>query len=207
MSQTIAESTYSGFLAALASANPTPGGGAVAGVIGATSAALGEMVARYSLGRSDDPEQERSIGAILPELSRARALLLGLADEDAAAYTVLNSAFKVPKSDPTRAESIRTGAATAIQPPLAMLATAADLARLLESLAPISNPNLRSDLAIAASLASCTASAAYWNIRANARLLGASGRALLTGAGASVEEIGARCGSIETACAGNEDPG
>lgn len=196
----IAETTCGGFLAALASKAPIPGGGAVAGFIGATAASLGEMVAGYSMGRSDDASTEESIRVFASELERARALFLQLADEDAAAYAVLNAAFKLPKDDPARADSIRAGAQAAIQPPLAVLATAGDVSRILEKLLPISNRNLRSDLAIAADLAASTASAALWNINANAPLLGDGGDALLGESQETAGAIGLRCGSIQDAC-------
>lgn len=205
MPESIAKSTCAGFLAALASTEPTPGGGAVAGVIGATSAALGEMVAGYSLGRSDDPSIEQSIAEIKAELARARVLFLELADEDASAYAVLNSAFKMPKADPSRPGAILAGATAAIQPPLATMAMAGDIARLLERLEPIANANLRSDLAIAARLAASSASAALWNVRANAPLLGESGPEILAEAIVRARETESRCASIETTCGANED--
>ncbi len=200
MPESIAATSCEGFLAALASTQPVPGGGAVAGVVGATSAALGEMVAGYSLGRSDDASIEESIKGFASELAKARVLFLQLADEDAAAYVVLNAAFKLPKSDPARADSIRAGAKTAVQPPLAVLATSGDVSRILEGLLPISNKNLRSDLAIAARLTASTASAAMWNIRANTPLLGDAGVGVLAEAQAIADAIESRCGSIESDC-------
>jgi len=196
----IGDLTCAGFLDALASTAPTPGGGAVAGMTGATAAALGEMVAGYSLGRSEDASVEESIQTIKSELSRARQVFLRLADEDAAAYAVLNAAFKKPKSDPDRKDAIRAGAAAAIQPPLATFATAGDVLRLLERLLPISNKNLGSDLGIAANLAHASASAAYWNIEANAPLLGDEGASILKSGGDQMQEICRRSGMIETGC-------
>ena len=206
MPDSIAQSTCAGFLAALASTEPTPGGGAVAGLVGAASASLGEMVAGYSLGRSDDPATERSIERIRSELSRARVLFLELADEDAAAYAVLNAAFKLPRSDQTRPQMILAGATAAVQPPLATLAMAGDVARLLEQLQPVANANLRSDLAIAARLADSSATAALWNIRANAPLLGDSGPEILREAVTRSGEIRARSADIEKRCGDAEEP-
>ncbi|MCB9848417.1 MAG: cyclodeaminase/cyclohydrolase family protein [Phycisphaeraceae bacterium] len=200
MTQPIASMTCAGFLEALASKAPTPGGGAVAGLIGATAAALGEMVAVYSLGRSDDDETESALRDITAELSRARGLFLTLADEDAAAYAVLNAAFKLPKSDPGRMTSILAGANAAIQPPRATLAACADVARLLERLLPISNRNLSSDLRIAASLTIASADAAICNIDANANLLGETGAGITREACALANDISKRAGLVESAC-------
>ncbi len=196
----IGNQTCAGFLGALASTEPTPGGGAVAGLIGATASALGEMVAGYSLGKSGDPSIEESIETIKSELGRARQVFLRLADEDAAAYAVLNAAFKQPKSDEGRQDAIRAGAAAAIQPPLATLATAGDVARLLEKLLPHSNRNLASDLGIAADLTISTANAALWNIDANASLLGDEGTEIQKRSCDLINDISGRAGFVETAC-------
>jgi formiminotetrahydrofolate cyclodeaminase len=200
MPDSIAQSTCAGFLAALASKEPTPGGGAVAGLIGATATALGEMVSEYSLGRSEDPSIEQAITGIKSELSRARVLFLKLADEDAVAYAELNSAFKMPKSDPERKNAIRAGAAVAMMPPQAALATASDVARLLERLLPVSNRNLVSDLGIASDLILSAANAAYWNIRANAPMLGDDGASMLLDAERSLSEIAKWSGFVESGC-------
>lgn len=196
----IGNQTCAGFLGALASTEPTPGGGAVAGLIGATSAALGEMVAGYSLGKSGDPAVEESIETIKGELGRARQVFLRLADEDAAAYAVLNAAFKKPKSDPDRKDAIRAGAAAAIQPPLATLATAGDVARLLEKLLPHSNKNLASDLGIAADLTLSAAKAALWNIDANAPMLGDEGAEIRKRSSDLISDVSGRAGQVEAAC-------
>ena len=202
MPESIAESTCAGFLAALASTEPTPGGGAVAGVVGATAAALGEMVAGYSLGRSEDPMVERSIQAIHAELTNARFLFLRLADEDAAAYAVLNAAFKRPRTDPERKNAIRAGAAAAVLPPQASLAAAGDVSRLLERLLPMANRNLVSDLAIAADLTLSAADAASWNIQANASMLGDEGAEMERETARRLNEIAGRTGFVDSSCRG-----
>lgn len=200
MPGSIAESTCAGFLSALASTEPTPGGGAVAGVVGAISAALGEMVAGYSLGRSEDPAIEQTLQSIRAELANARAVFMTLADEDPAAYAVLNAAFKRPKSDPDRKQAIREGAAAAVLPPMATLAAAGDVARLLERLLPISNKNLGSDLGIAANLVISAADAALRNIEANSPMLGDDGAKILRDAAEQITGIHRRSGQVEAAC-------
>jgi len=202
MPESIAQSTCAGFLEALASTEPTPGGGAVAGVVGATAAALGEMTAGYSLGRSDDHAAEQRLRSIRAELANARLLFLRLADEDAAAYALLNAAFKRPKTDPDRTSAIRAGAAAAVLPPRAALAAAGDVSRLLERLLPLANRNLVSDLAIAADLTLSAANAAGWNISANASMLGDEGAEMERETARRLNEIAGRTGLVETGCRG-----
>ena len=58
MSERIAAETVKGFLDALASDAPTPGGGAVAALSGATGAALISMVCNLTIGKKGYEEAE-----------------------------------------------------------------------------------------------------------------------------------------------------
>src|SRR5699024_8343134 len=87
----INDRTVGSYLDALASSAPAPGGGSVAGLIGALAAGLGEMV--VSLTR--DPNHEiLEAAATLTDL-RASALASGAADEQA--YGGYVEASKLPK--------------------------------------------------------------------------------------------------------------
>src|SRR3954462_12717033 len=83
------------FLTALAAKQPTPGGGSVAALAGALSAAMGEMVLNYSVGRKNTPAQvDAELRAVLQQLTRARSLLLELMIEDQGAFEALTAARK-----------------------------------------------------------------------------------------------------------------
>ena len=101
-SASLSASTIGAFLDALASKVPAPGGGAAAGVVGATAAATAGMVVSYSLGRKSLADHQGFLVECEGRLSRARAMFLALADEDAAAYTVLNGLMKLPEDHPER---------------------------------------------------------------------------------------------------------
>src|SRR5262245_5876212 len=88
--QPLASYTIADFLEALAARTPTPGGGAVASAVGATAAALARMVVAYSLGKKSLAAHQPALEIAARELDVARALLLRLADEDAAAYALLS---------------------------------------------------------------------------------------------------------------------
>lgn len=176
MTTSLASLPIAEFLASLASKSPTPGGGAVAGVTGATAAALAEMVVAYSIGRKSLAEHGAALADARDRLTTARARCLELADADAQAYEVLNAAMRLPADDPERQARVADAARHATSPPLALCGVAADLAALCESLAAITNPHLASDLAIAGVLAASCAEAARWNVRANLPLLPESER-------------------------------
>ena len=162
--------TLDQFHVELAAKTPTPGGGAVAGVTGATAASLAGMVVAYSFTKSLAPHEPalRDAGA---RLARARELLLTLADEDAAAYQVLSDSLKIPKDDPARAERLPGAALAATQVPLSIMAACCDVLRIAATLPGASNPHLRSDLIIAAILAEAGCRAGAENVRINLPLL------------------------------------
>lgn len=151
----------------VASKTPTPGGGAVASAVGALAAALAGMVVAYSVGRKDLAQHDKDLREAEDALRTARAVLLALADEDAAAYGFLNGLMKLPADDPRRLRDYPGAVAAAIGVPRATIGACANLLRLFEALAPITNTRLRSDLAIAAVLAEAVARASRWNVEIN----------------------------------------
>jgi formiminotetrahydrofolate cyclodeaminase len=159
------------FLQHVGSKTPAPGGGAVACSTGATGAALAKMVVEYSLGKKNLAEHQPALTRAAAALSRLSDLFMLLADEDAAAYGLVNELSKLPESDPRRAREYAGAAAAAVQAPRAALAACADLLRLTETLVPITNRHLRSDLAIAGVLGEAAAKAAWWNVSVNLPLI------------------------------------
>lgn len=167
----IANMTLQGFVDRLGSHSPTPGGGAASAVSGAVACAAARMVAVYSLGKKSLAEHQTMLEDADRRLRKAAAMFLALADEDAAAYAVLNEAMALPKDNPHRAERVRSGAALAIAPPMAMLGLGAEAADLMASLEGRSNKHLRSDLGVAAAGLIGACRAANWSVRANLPLL------------------------------------
>ncbi|MDX9911820.1 MAG: cyclodeaminase/cyclohydrolase family protein [Phycisphaerales bacterium] len=188
------------YLDRLADKSPVPGGGSVAGVVGASGAALAAMVLRYSIGKKSLLEHDPALRDALARVERARALFLALADEDARAYEPLNAAFRLP--EPERAAAIARAAALAILPPRHTLAAASDALRLLESLPSITNKQLHSDLAIAAVLLDSAARSSRWNIAVNLPLLSeaAARESIERESNELLASCARRCAMIESAC-------
>lgn len=192
--------TLDQFLEALASKTPTPGGGAAAGLVGSTAAALAGMVVAYSVGKKNLAEHEPALRDAAERLARARVLMLDLADEDAAAYGTVNELSKLPEGDPRR-EGLAAAQRASVQVPMVMLAACADVLRLMESLAPITNRHLRSDLGIAGVLAESAARSALWNVRVNVQALSAGeGLEAFAEAERLVEDCAARAARLDQAC-------
>src|SRR6185369_11167250 len=128
-------------------------------------------------------------------------VLIELAAEDAAGYAALNELQKLPATDPRRIQEEPSAAAASINAPRATAAACADLLRLLETLVAVTNPNLRSDLAIASVIALAAARSAWWNVAANLGLASTSDRTAIEEEGRSLlSEAAARCERIEAAC-------
>ena len=95
--ESLAAKTIEGFLDVLGSDAPTPGGGAVAGIAGATGTALIAMVAALTVGKKGFEGLDRRMRELIAETDKARAEFLDLADRDAHAFDGVMAAFKMPK--------------------------------------------------------------------------------------------------------------
>lgn len=156
------------FLDSVAAKTPTPGGGAVASAVGALSAALASMVTAYSIGKKNLADHQPWLTEAQTRLTRARALMLTLSDEDEAAYGLVNELMKLPAGDARRERELPAATRAAVAVPMALMAASVDVLRLYLDLAERSNRMLRSDLGIAAELALATARSCRWNVAINA---------------------------------------
>lgn len=176
-STTIADMTLSGYLQALNSKAPTPGGGAVAATTGATAAAIAGMVIHYTLGKKKYEHCESENQAHLELLTSMQTRFLQLADDDAAGYGALNALWSLPESDPKRIAEWDSAVQGAIAPPVAMLELCAQMMGALHELTETTNRMLRSDLAVAAITCKAGAHNAACSIRINIPLLHEKNRA------------------------------
>ncbi|MBX3358334.1 MAG: cyclodeaminase/cyclohydrolase family protein [Phycisphaeraceae bacterium] len=196
--------TIQEFLDAVSARTPTPGGGAVASAVGALGASLAGMVVAYSVGKKSLEAGRSELEKAVLALTRARAVLAELAREDAAAYEAVNTLMRLPETDERRAREWASAASLAVEVPRSVAGACCDLLRLFEHLAPITNPQLRSDLAIAAVLAEAAARSAWWNVAVNLPLLAdeAERGRLRSGMLEMLASARERLAKIERACGG-----
>ena len=159
--------TITRFLDAAAAKQPAPGGGSVAALAGALSAAMGEMVLNYSIGKKNLAAYETELKAALAEFHRARRILLELMIEDQAAYEAMTAVRKLPENSPERNEIFSPPLLACIRVPQAMAVTALALLELSEKLTGKVNRYLLSDLAVCAELAMATVRCGLYNVRIN----------------------------------------
>ena len=171
----------------LGSAAPTPGGGAVAALSTATAAALVEMVGNLTIGRAAYAEHEPQVTAVRDEARSLRRRALEQADEDAAAFGALMAAYRLPRGtddqNNTRRAAVQQATQKAAAVPLDVAATAAAVINLASQLPGRSNPNVLSDVGVAAVTAAAAIEAAAVNVDVNlATLTDPAARAAMTAA-------------------------
>ncbi|WP_406312199.1 cyclodeaminase/cyclohydrolase family protein [Streptosporangium sp. NBC_01639] len=191
------------FLARLADRVPAPGGGASAALHAAQAAALLGMVARYSTGEKY-AEHRAVIERIITETDELRALALRLAEDDAAAFTAVTDAYKLPRDTDAAKDARSAAIATALigagRPPAEVITVARTAVELAEELLPIGNRNVVTDIAAATEAARAAATTARVNVEINlGGIKDEQVRAELAAEAANVDEIAARAERVTAA--------
>jgi methenyltetrahydrofolate cyclohydrolase len=165
------ELSIGGWLADLASAAPAPGGGAAAALEVGMGAALVEMLCNLTIGKPAYAEHEAVMAATRDRASELRGEAPGLAAEDAAAYSAVIAAYRLPKESEAeagvRAEQIQAALVLAADVPRRTAAAASTVLDLAERIVPIANVNVIADGAAAAGAARAALQTALLNIDAN----------------------------------------
>jgi glutamate formiminotransferase/formiminotetrahydrofolate cyclodeaminase len=166
-----ADTSLAGFVAAVASASPTPGGGSVAAHAGALAAALTQMVAALTVGRPKFAAADGEMRDVLGESTTLGATLSALVARDADAYAAVSAAYKMPKEPDAAAAARREAIAAALigaaQVPLETARVCLRVAQLAAAAAIHGNPNAVSDAGVAALLAEAACRGAAYNVRIN----------------------------------------
>jgi len=165
------DQTVASFAAALASAEPVPGGGSAAAVAASFAASLTAMVARLSADRPRYAAYATTHSRALEAADTARATFLRLADEDSEAYAAYGVARRLPKETPeqsaTRDLAVTAAAVRAAEVPLDVVRQCHALVHEIESLAGRSNLNAASDLDVGGLLVLAAARGAAANVITN----------------------------------------
>jgi len=166
-----ADHTVRAFLDALASDQPTPGGGTGAAMVGATGAALVRMLAVLTIGRPKFAAVEPTMKAIAEQAAENRERLLALADADARAYDAVSAAYKLPKAteaeQAARKAAIEAALKGAIEPPMKVMEACLDTISLAKMAVAQGNPNAASDGAAGAEFCRSAMTVAAYNVRIN----------------------------------------
>jgi formiminotetrahydrofolate cyclodeaminase len=156
----------------LGSASPTPGGGAAAGVAAAMGAALISMVGHLTVGKEGFRDLDARMRSLVETAEGEREAFLALADEDAAAFESVMTAFRLPKGTDeekvSRTMRIQEAYAGAAAVPLQLATRCTRLMELAEDATAMGNAHAASDGYSAGLLLFAAALAAMANVRINA---------------------------------------
>ncbi|MBI4870496.1 MAG: glutamate formimidoyltransferase [Candidatus Riflebacteria bacterium] len=159
------------FLDSVAAKTETPGGGSVAALAGALSAALGAMVCRFTLGKKKFADRKDLLERALVRLEELRADLTAAVSEDAAAFDAVMCAMKLPKDSEEqachRAAKMQEAFEKAISVPLRVMERSVESLELARTLVAKGNPNLASDAGSAVQTARAATACASYNVRIN----------------------------------------
>jgi glutamate formiminotransferase/formiminotetrahydrofolate cyclodeaminase len=167
----LAGRTVRDFVAETASESPAPGGGSVAALAGTLGAALGTMVANLSAHKRgwDDRWEEFSDWAVRGKALHQR--LLGLVDEDTAAFDALMEAHRLPagteEEAAVRGEAIQAATRHAIDVPLAVMGAAMEAMEVLAAMAETGLESSVSDAGVGALMARAAVRGAGLNVAIN----------------------------------------
>jgi formiminotetrahydrofolate cyclodeaminase len=166
-----ADQTISAFNDALASSDPTPGGGTASAVAGAMGVSLLMMVAGLQKTRGNNDHERATLAEARAALTSVRDRLLTLADTDTEAYNTFIAAMRLPKSTDaekaTRKQAMQQGTRAATEAPLDILRTVVEGIAYGKRIAQFGNPSASSDVRVAIELLEAAASGAAANVEIN----------------------------------------
>ena len=159
------------FAKIVASESPVPGGGSIAALCGALSAALSEMVANLTVGKKKYAECKEEMTEIINEASLLREKLLNYIEEDSLAYNKVVEAYKLPKESEEekvfRILKIEEGLKIAASVPLKVAETSFEIFPLVEAVVERGNKSSVTDALVGAMMARTGVLSAVLNIRIN----------------------------------------
>lgn len=166
-----ADLSVSAFLDALASAEPTPGGGTASAVAGAMGTSLLLMVAGLPKTKGNTDEERGVLEGVRVALGPMRERLVALADADAEAFDEVMAAYKRPRATDeekaARTAAIQQGLQRATAVPLDTMRVVAAVLAQATLVARLGNRSAVSDIGVGLGLLEAAAAGAAANVRVN----------------------------------------
>ena len=155
----------------LASDSPAPGGGSVAALCGALSAALSSMVAALSWSKKGLEDRRPKMQSVGRQAQTLKDRFIDAVDSDTEAFNAVLAARRLPKKTEkekaARIEALERANQEAIQVPLSVLEQSVAALELALAMAREGNPNSVSDAGVAGACALAAAVGAALNVRIN----------------------------------------
>lgn len=166
-----AESGNKTFLEALASGEPTPGGGSASAYGAAMAASLVAMVGRVTVGKKNYADVEEEMWGMIEQASGLQKAMQEAVIKDAEAFEAYMKARRLPRDTEQekseRIKAIQAASIKAAQVPLHVVRESAKIMALALKAAESGNVNAISDAGSAAALAKAAVTGAGLNVRIN----------------------------------------
>jgi formiminotetrahydrofolate cyclodeaminase len=163
--------TVAELMAALASPEPTPGGGTAAAVAGAMGVSLLVMVAGLAKSKNNTDDEKAALATARAALEPLAARLMQLADADTDAFKAVMAAYRLPKATDeekaARTAAIQAALRGATTVPLDTLRACADAIAHGRTVADFGNRAAASDVGVAIGLLKAAAGGAAENVAIN----------------------------------------
>lgn len=160
-----------GFLDALASSDPTPGGGSASAYGAAMATSLVAMVGRVTVGKSKYADVEGEMWSMIEEASEFQKSMKEAVVKDADAFDEYMKARRLPRDTEQekseRIKAIQAASINAARVPLEVARQSLLIMQLAVKAAELGNVNAISDAGTAAALAKAAITGAGLNVRIN----------------------------------------
>jgi glutamate formiminotransferase / formiminotetrahydrofolate cyclodeaminase len=160
-----------GFVNEVSMDSPAPGGGSVAALCAALSAALSSMVANLTFGKKGYEEAAADMTRVAVRAQILKEELLRAVDLDTRAFNRVMEAYRLPKGTEEqtkeRDRAVEDASKEATLVPLEVLRASVELMGLAETVARKGNRNSVSDAGVAGLSARAAGEGAYLNVRIN----------------------------------------
>lgn len=165
------DKTVKEFIYETSSESPAPGGGSIAALSAASSAALIEMVANLTIGKKGYEDVREEMENVRANASSYKEKFINYIDEDSDSFNKIMAAFKMPKDTEKekeeRKKEIQAAYKEAAEVPLNVGKNAFQLLELAEKIITRGNHNAVTDGAVAAMSARTAVYSAFYNVKIN----------------------------------------
>jgi glutamate formiminotransferase/formiminotetrahydrofolate cyclodeaminase len=167
--------TVAEFVDELSRESPAPGGGSVAALCAALSAALTSMVANLTFGKKGFEASRPLMNDLAGQAQKLKAEFIAAIDDDTKAFNGIGAARKLPKDTDDnkrlRDQAIEQANKDATMVPLLVLEKTVKAIEMAEIVASKGNPNTLSDAGVAGLTARAAADGALYNVLINLQSL------------------------------------
>jgi formiminotetrahydrofolate cyclodeaminase len=167
--------TISDYAAAVASGEPTPGGGSVIATVATFAAGLAEMVCHLTLARPLDPPVVDALTDAQTTAARLRSQFLESVAQDELAYGAYRNAAGLPKTTPEEREARRDALEVALETsagvPLFVASSCVELLDALKTVATLGTKHALADVRTSLRLTDAALKSALDMVSANTDLM------------------------------------